>query len=183
MGKMHAEGVTLIEALVTLAMVGLVLAIGVPAVRDLAASSNMSVAANDLLTSLHAARVESVKRAAPVILCASGSWASPDATCGDGDLADGWIVFADDNPSNDLRDPAETIVLNHGPLHAGIVLTAPSSIEFSDLGRPSVAASFLLCDFRGDRTAGGVTAGRRVTLTATGRPQVLSQPGQVDCSG
>ena len=50
MGKMHEDGVTLIEAVVTLAVISVVLAIGVPAVRDIVATNRMSSAVNDLVT-------------------------------------------------------------------------------------------------------------------------------------
>ena len=182
---MHAEGVTLIEALVTLAIVSVVLAVGVPAVRDIVATNRMSVAVNDLVTSLHVSRNEAVKRTERAILCASLDWDAPTAQCQNGNLEDGWIVFVDDNPRNGARDAGETIVTAHGPLGDDIDLTSPNLVRFSDLGIASALApgeiDFLLCDERGNRVAGGVTAGRRINMTPTGRPQVVATPGDVVC--
>ena len=93
MGKMHAEGVTLVELMVTLAVVGLLLAVGVPAVRDLIATSRMSTAVNDLVSSLHLARSEALKTSDRVSVCASTNWDSLAPGCDGLDLADGWIVF------------------------------------------------------------------------------------------
>jgi len=183
MGKMHAEGVTLIEAMVTLAVVSIVLAVGVPAVRDIVATNRMSVAVNDLVTSLHISRTEAVKRAERMVLCSSGAWDSPDTGCQVGNLGNGWIIFADANRDN-ARDPGETIVLGHGPLGDGIDLIAPNFVSFSDLGVPVPNdIDFLLCDERGNRATGGVTAGRKINLTATGRPQVIATPAEVVCGG
>jgi len=185
MGKMHSEGVTLIEALVTLGIVSIVLAIGVPAVRDIVATNRMSVAVNDLVTSLHISRNEAVKRTERAILCATMDWDAAGARCENGNIVDGWIVFVDDNPRNGARDAGEAIVLGHGPLGQGLVLTSPNMIQFSDLGIATAnipgEINFLLCDERGNRVTGGVTAGRRINMTATGRPQVVATPAQVAC--
>lgn len=185
MGQMHAEGVTLIEALVTLAIISVVLAVGVPAVRDIVATNRMSAAVNDIVTSLHISRAEAVKRGEQTVMCATGAWDSPAATCQNQNLAGGWIVFADDNPRNGARDAGEAVVYSHPPIGAGIDLTSPNRIQFSNLGAPSIAApgdiEFLLCDERGNRVAGDVTAGRKIHTTPTGRPQVVATLAEVVC--
>lgn len=182
---MHSEGVTLIEALVTLAIVSTVLAVGVPAVRDIVAANRMSSAVNDIVTSLHISRAEAVKRAERTIMCATATWDSPAATCQDQNMAGGWIVFADDNPRDGARSAGETIVYSHPPVGDGIVLASPNLVTFSDLGTPAGALpgdiEFLLCDDRGNRVAGGVTAGRKVNMSPTGRPQVVATPAEVVC--
>jgi type IV fimbrial biogenesis protein FimT len=185
MGQMHAEGVTLIEALVTLAIISVVLAVGVPAVRDIVATNRMSVAVNDIVTSLHVSRAEAIKRGEQTVMCATGAWDSPAASCQDQNLAEGWIVFADDDPRNGTRDAGEPIVYSHPRIGAGIDLASPNRILFSNLGAPSIAApgdiEFLLCDERGNRVTGGVTAGRKINITPTGRPQVVATPAEVAC--
>ena len=127
---MLQEGVTLIEALVTLGIVSVALAVGVPAVRDIVATNRMSSAVNDIVTSLHISRNEAVKRAEQTVLCASTNWSLPSAQCEDVNLAEGWIVFTDDNPRNGARDAAEIVVFAHQPLGQGITLTVgePGSI-------------------------------------------------------
>jgi len=185
MGKMHADGVTLIEALVTLAVISVVLAIGVPAVRDIVATNRMSAAANDLVTSLHLSRAEAGRRSEQTVICATAAWDSPAATCDGGNLADGWMVFVDSNPRNSARDAGEPIVLGHEPLGTGIDLTSPDLVRFSSLGIASTDVpgdiNFLLCDQRGNRAAGGVTAARMINMTATGRPRLIATPADVVC--
>jgi len=185
MGKMHSDGVTLIEALVTLAVIAVVLAVGVPAVREIVATNRMSVAVNDVVTSLHLSRAEAGRRSEQAVICATAAWDSPAATCDGGNLADGWMVFIDDNPRNSAHDAGETIVLGHEPIGTGIDLTSPPLVRFSSLGIASADVpgdiNFLLCDDRGNRTAGGVTAARMINMTATGRPRVVTTPADVVC--
>ena len=64
MGKMHAEGVTLVELLVTLAVVATVLTLGIPTFTAFLQNNRMSAAANDVLSSMHLARSEALKRLA-----------------------------------------------------------------------------------------------------------------------
>jgi type IV fimbrial biogenesis protein FimT len=185
MGKIHTEGVTLIEAMVTLAVIAVVLAIGIPAVRDIVATNRMSGAVNDVVTSLHLSRAEAGRRSAQSVMCATTAWDSPAATCENGNLIDGWIVFIDDNPRNSARDAGEAIILGHEPIGAGINLTSPGLVRFSSLGIASADIpgdiNFLLCDERGNRAAGGVTAARMINMTATGRPHVVTTPADVAC--
>jgi len=185
MGKMHSDGVTLIEALVTLAIISVVLAIGVPAVREIVATNRMSVAVNDLVTSLHLSRAEAGRNSSQTVICATTAWASPAATCEGGNLADGWIVFIDDNPRNSARDAGETILLGHEPIGTGINLTSTDLVRFSSLGIATADVpgdiNFLLCDDRGNRDAGGITAARMINMTPTGRPHVVTTPADVVC--
>ena len=186
MGKMHAEGVTLLELMVTLAVVGVMLAVGVPAIGDLIATNRMSAAVNDLVSSLHLARSEALKTGDRVSVCASSSWDSAAPGCDGDDFADGWIVFVDSVTQNDSVDPGETVVLKHGQLADVIDITAPQIITFSASGvleNPEPGeVDFLLCDIRADRDmGGGIAAGRWVQVSQTGRPRIFSKVDQVIC--
>ena len=78
---MHAEGVTLIELLVALSVMAIVLTLGVPAFTDFFASGRMSAAANDVVSAMHLARSEAIKRRRSVTVCASGNASSPNPAC------------------------------------------------------------------------------------------------------
>jgi prepilin-type N-terminal cleavage/methylation domain-containing protein len=186
MGKMHAEGVTLIELMVTLAVISILLAVGIPAIGNLIATNRMSAAVNDLVSTLHLARSEALKNAESVSVCASTNWASDAPSCDGTDLAAGWIVFVDNVIDNNDVDAGETVVLKHAQLHDGIQLTAPPTVSFSASGsleNPLLGdVDFLFCDKRGNLdTGGGVAAGRWVQISQMGRPRVFSNVDQVDC--
>ncbi|WP_244857245.1 pilus assembly FimT family protein [Aromatoleum bremense] len=89
----HAEGFTLIEMMITLAVAAILLGLSVPSFKSLLENNRAASTANDLLASLQYARSEAVKRAKPAFLCPSTN----GETCidGDTDWHVGWIVVAD----------------------------------------------------------------------------------------
>ena len=175
---MHQEGVTLIELLVTLSVVSMIIAVGVPALRDFIAMNQMSATVNDLVTSLHVARSEAIKRETSVRLCPSTNWNSLMPTCTPlASLAEGWIVVAD--PNGDA-----IVVQRHEPLPGRIQLHRDfiDSIDFLANGRlPRIADAeiefnLLLCDDRGDHNTGGdIAAGRWINIRGTGRPRIYTK--------
>jgi type IV fimbrial biogenesis protein FimT len=181
-------GFNLMELMTTLLIAGLVLGMGVPSFTEFLANNRMASAANDLVTSIHMARTEAVKRRATVTICASANWADDAADCSlDGGVT-GWIVFAD--ADGDLSvDAGEDIVYAHAPLANDITFEIdPGSdpyIQFAGSGFPQAVAgrtpisNIQLCDARGDDATGGdgdgndVAAGRWLQVGATGRPQLF----------
>ena len=201
MGKMHAEGVTLIEVLVALSVMAIVLTLGVPAFTDFLAASRMSAAANDVVSAMHLARSEAIKRRQSVTLCASENASTPNPGCsGAANPGVGWLVFVDDDGDAAL-DAGELILTVHGPLPEAIQLNsawgnggdgAPFYAAFSETGLrqdlPAAGSRSLidvqLCDDRGDRDAGGgIAAGRWVQLAATGRPQLFRERALIQGAG
>jgi type IV fimbrial biogenesis protein FimT len=194
MGKMHSEGVTLVELMLTLIVVSIVMAVGVPGVADLVQNNRMTAATNDLVSSIHLARSEALLRRRPVVICPVDDPAAADPACNPaGDFGAGWLVFTDDN-QNAQRD-ADDVIINVRPaLHeqiAGNVTAdagAPAYIAFADdgfrtdldgVGNPGVT-NLQLCDSRGDRRiSGGRAAGRWIRVSATGHPRAFAQHGLV----
>lgn len=82
MVKIRANaGFTLVELMVVVAIMGIVMAFGVPAVRDLMANQRMKSASFDLVTTAMFARSEAIKRATPIYVAAPS-----------GNLTSGWCV-------------------------------------------------------------------------------------------
>lgn len=190
---MHEEGLSLIELLVVVFVLGLALGLGVPAFTRFMANAEMTSAVNDLVTSLHGARSEALKRRATVLLCpaAAGGGCDFSATPGAG-----WLVFVDLNDNGQL-DGADVVLDAHPALPEGIgkrVSVAPADpphyVAFDGsgfeatlpaLGPPLSAIE--LCDGRGDvDTGNGVAAGRLVTIDPTGRPAIWRERARVQAS-
>lgn len=89
-------GFTLIELIVTLAVVGVLLTLGLPSMKTFVQGDRLIAASNELLSALNIARSEAIKNNVSVTLCES----EDGATCnnpGTGKWQNGWIVFIDSN--------------------------------------------------------------------------------------
>ena len=183
------SGFNLLELMITLLIAGMVLGFGIPSFTQFVAGNRMAAAANDLVTTIHAARTEAVKRGQLVTICASSDWAAATPGCDLGGGTAGWIVFLDSNGDVGV-DAGETVVLAHAPLAEGITFAIdPGSapyLQYGGNGFPRTAAAgppisnMQLCDARGDAdTGGGVAAGRWIQIGVTGRPQLYRLQAEV----
>jgi len=91
--NMESEnGFTLVELLITIVVVSILLATGVPSFMEFIKNNRLSTQANDLVISIQVARSEAVKRGTGSVICAS----TDQATCSaSDDWTTGWIVFSD----------------------------------------------------------------------------------------
>jgi type IV fimbrial biogenesis protein FimT len=182
------EGFTLWELMMTLAVAGIVLGIGVPSFMDFQRSNAMTAAANDLVGGVLFAKTEAVKRQTPVTLCSSPNPTAADAACGAGN--GGFIVFVDENGNgtptdatdgNAEVDAGERLLLQRSAPGGAINVSSDSGyVAYGPTGLPRHPAAqarppatvFLFCDDRGNRTtAGGRSAARVVRIEPTGRAQ------------
>jgi type IV fimbrial biogenesis protein FimT len=103
--RLHAF--TLQESLVTLTVVGIISVYAVPSFQQLVARQRISAAVNTLITALHLARSEAIKRGTKAALCPSAD----GQACRDGDTIweDGYLLYIDDN-GNHAFDSNESVV-------------------------------------------------------------------------
>ena len=87
------NGFTLIEVLVTIVVVSILLAAGVPSFMDFIKNNRLSAQANSLVAAVQVTRNEAVKRGTGMVICAK----DPDnvACSGDNNWTNGWIMFTD----------------------------------------------------------------------------------------
>jgi type IV fimbrial biogenesis protein FimT len=171
-------GFTIIELMMTLAILAILMGVAAPGLRDLVMNARMSGQANDLMTDLAMTRAEAVKRDSWTGLCASNNGTGCTNTAWDR----GWIAFVDadsnglpDNATPLLKvmpafDNANTIAATGG---AAQVVSFRSS---GTLPAGSTGVTFTLCDPRRGGTHGDAATGkgRSITVSATGR--AVSQP-------
>lgn len=188
--KRAQAGFTILELMVVVAIVGILMAVAVPAMGNFIRNGRITAAANDVMAALHFTRSEAIKRRQPVTLCTSANailasnQPNTNATCADSEFLTGWIVFIDLNNSGQ-RDAGEAILLNHGPMNPQI--TAASSlaaflVTYLDNGfadNPN-GASLALCDERGNTPSGGeLSAARGILVSVTGRAGVSRNVGEI----
>lgn len=95
---MKQTGLTLIELLAGLVLIGIVAVLAVPAFSALIDSQRRQDTAQQLVSGLRLARVEAILRSQPVIMQASqGGW------------SEGWEVFVDSH-RNQFRDDDEAVL-------------------------------------------------------------------------
>jgi type IV fimbrial biogenesis protein FimT len=196
MKTQRQSGFSLLEVLVTVAIVAILLGIGVPSFQNLMDTNRMAAAVNDMVSAMHAARAEAIKRRANITICASSDWNTADPDCdASAHFGSGWIMFVDGVPpvaANADIDGTDELLRAHGPL-AGTIdpvtvdagVTVPY-ISYSPTGFTQQIAALVpvnnieICDRRGNvDTGGGIAAGRWVNIAPTGRPQIFSQQADV----
>jgi len=144
---MRQQGFTIVELMITVALIAIIAGIGIPSFNDLMASNRVVSSINEFHAGLRLARGEAVKRNDTVIFCASDD----QATCS-GAWGDGWLVFHDADGDGNV-DANELIRVGDG-VHNGYSLTfsgGGASITFLARGLTSgQSGTFKLCDADGD---------------------------------
>ncbi len=178
-----ARGLTLIELMVTVVVLAILLAIGVPSFREFYLNNRITSQINMLHSHLLLARSEAVKRNRAALVCGRAADSLP---CADRDWSQGWVVFVDrdgdgiptlDSPTGCAQQgdaaalPGDDCILaTAGPLEADLTLTAGTGINgmlsFSGFGNARCREGFLeecyftLCDSRGSESALSLIVGR-----------------------
>lgn len=111
--RWRLAGFTLLELMTTLAVAGIMLAVGVPSYLTVVRNNRAATNANELVSALTVARSEAIRRGDRVSLCRSDDGAS----CG-GTWEDGWIVFLD-GAATDTGAPVVSQVLGTWPAPNG----------------------------------------------------------------
>lgn len=89
----HMAGVTLMELIVVITIVGILMGIGVPSYRYITTSYRMAGEINGLLGDMQFARAEAIKEGQSVTVCVSSDGVS--CLSGTTTWQKGWIVFPD----------------------------------------------------------------------------------------
>lgn len=108
----HARGFTLVELMVTVAILVILLAIGVPAMQGFLASRQVAGKADALASAIRFARSEALKRSQSVTICQTTTADSVTPTCdtGNGDWNSGWLIFVDNNPADGSYNKDELLI-------------------------------------------------------------------------
>ena len=92
--RRRAAGFTLVELMVTLAVAGIVVALGVPSFLRTLARHTIATQAEDLQDAVRVGRSEAMKRSGPVVLCRTEE-SNPSHCAGSGGSWQTWVLFTD----------------------------------------------------------------------------------------
>lgn len=181
MDRQRQMGFTLYELMITVTVVAVILAFGIPNLRDFTLNGRMTSTANDLHAAFMMARTEAAHAKSNVTICASAD-PTGTGTC-DGTWDQGYVVFIDTNADR-ARDAGEAVLRTHPPADAGVLLRvannstyfmyAPSGLGRRDTANNTPLSQVVICDERGNiRAAGGNSAARLFVTTPLGRATIV----------
>ena len=177
----RTRGLTLMELLQTVGIATIVLSFGVPSMTSMVRKNQTVTYANEILSTIHAARAQAMQNVVQVSICKSIylMTCTPSAS-----WHHGWIAFADIN-QNQVRDmggTAEELVYAHPELDESYVV---QSAAFSDwiafrpngmaVGNNANAGSIELCNESHQHL------NRRISISRTGSP-ATAESGSEACN-
>lgn len=170
MPKFRSRGFTLIELMITLAIVVILLVIGIPNLTALMIKSRLSGQVQEFYGVIDFARSEAIKRGTSVSICKSAN----GSACG-GSWSNGWIIFVDQNSSG-TRDNIgstneETLLRVFPALPTNYTLNANNNlanyVTYDRLGMANQNGTFVFCKSSDETTA------RAIIITKT-RPRIAT---------
>lgn len=168
MKRQHAF--TLVELMVTLAVLGISLMIAVPSFLSITRTNRSATETNALVGALNIARSEAAKRSTTVSVCTSNNGAACAAGIG---WNNGWIVFVDNNTLGQV-DVGDTILRIYGKVSAANNISASAAltnfITYRADGFSTAQGDFILCDDSGAPSARDIRVSRtgRISLSTGG---------------
>ena len=136
--KKNISGFSLLEVIITVAIVAILASIALPSLQDFISSNRIDSVNNRFYMALSYARSEAIKRGSNVTVCVSNA-AQTACDASLNDYAKGWIIFTGDFP----LDPAETILQVSGAVSDQLTIenagAFEDSITFRSTGQATAA--------------------------------------------
>ncbi|MBU0498596.1 MAG: GspH/FimT family pseudopilin [Gammaproteobacteria bacterium] len=156
------QGLTLLELIITLLILGITLAIAVPSFAQLLANNSLTATLNEFTGIMNYAKSEAIKRRLRVVLCPSSDGSGCTATSS---WHNGVILFVDADADSD-RDASEAILSFYRPQTGaiGVYSGQKRKITYQPMGStPGSNLTLTFCD--GNRR----TEARALILSNAGR--------------
>ncbi|HEY8508778.1 MAG TPA: GspH/FimT family pseudopilin [Steroidobacteraceae bacterium] len=168
-----ADGFSLTELLIALAIAGILLALAAPSFSQLRSATLIGGGADHMLAALHFARSSAILRGEPTVLCLT----SDGVRCIErADVeASGWLVFHERKAGSPVQLDEGDVLLRSFLLPPHIAVRGTrSAVTFWPAARAGTPSTFQLCNTRRE------SRGRAVIVSQTGRPRISSERPSCD---
>ena len=177
----NQPGFTIIELIITVALLATMLAVAVPGFANLFQNNALATASNRFVSSISLARNEAISRNTDVIMCNINI--SNTACATNGQWESGWVVWVDLDGDGTIEDPNDNgdleVIHREEAMPAGYTLRAATYsniITFAPTGEASgdsssAADTFRLCD-----ASQSPDTSRSINFNAVGRAWVTTNP-------
>ena len=163
----RTDGYSLYELVMTLGLVALLSAIGVPSFAGLMADKYLRTEVNALFHAVYLARTESIARRRVVTICPSLDGQYCDAG---NDWSKGWILFVNKGMKNPLvRDDNEVLLQHHQVSKSSQIMSNRKGYSLRSTELRATNGTITFCD----RT--GRAESRALVISYTGRPRVTRE--------
>ena len=160
--KTYQKGVTLLEMMITLAILAIVLTVVAPSMQDFLIKNRITGEINEISGIIQYARHLAIDEQTNVVVCPSSDFEQ----CGK-DWNKAKIVFIDSNANGD-RDSDEDLLVTTSKSSDSSLITGPnSSVQFLDSGAADQAFSIQVCPLSKD-----ATFARAISVSLQGRVRV-----------
>ena len=150
--RRNERGVTLLEAVVVMTIVGILAAIAIPAFTYVSNANRIAAEVNGLLGDMQFARAEAVKEGQTVTVCVSTNGTSCSAN--NTNWQNGWIVFSDVNGNQQVDNGTDTVLRVQSVFTSSDTFVANNNVAAVTFNREGFA------------TGGGIANGAMIALHA-----------------
>ena len=170
MNTRSQHGFNLLELMAAVAVLGILLALGVPSFTQMIRNNRVVANTNELVVALSAARSEAVKRGLPTAVCARTSPTSDVCRTGTANSwTGGWLVFVDAAGAAGVINTGDEILQRFDAAPSGVTVITNNRpvVRFAATGLPPSGA--VDTTFTIQHTACEGNNKRTVKISATGR--------------
>ena len=169
------RGYTLLEAIATLAIASILLAVAVPSMRIALQNNRAYMASKEFVAMLQYARYEAIKRGVTVSVCAQdpndpSQCVAAASYLNDESWSNGWLVFVDDDADAQVAAVGDILKSRPAIGETNLIESVEDAVSYDGNGFPTAGTGDFT--FRADGCEG--ENGRLVSISPSGRASVTT---------